>query len=145
MPFSPSVAGRLNPDTIENPTHRPTTTPTNSMEARPVDPVEPTFTGENGERSARTKQGNGDKGGFSTGPTKPTPVWVCWISYPADVPDPNHRAARTPSSLGTSPLSPAVHLSQAPITSRPWKLCPWKLPPGFSVEVESYVSNFFSK
>jgi hypothetical protein len=64
QPFSPPVAGRLNPGTVENSTHRPTTTLASSVEARPVDSVEPRFTGENGEQPVRTKQGNGDRGGF---------------------------------------------------------------------------------
>jgi hypothetical protein len=63
-PFSPPFVGRLNPDTVGNSTHQPTTTLTSSVEAQPVDPVEPRFTGENGERPARTKQGDGDRGGF---------------------------------------------------------------------------------
>jgi hypothetical protein len=170
-PFSPPVAGRLNPDTVGNPTHRPTTTLTSSVEARPVDSVEPRFTGENGERPTRMKQGNGDRGGFSAesgfgnghsmlgrnwvrewtidsrpdlGSRRPdlgTDLglrsnqrnphrcawvygrisWVCWISDLAGVPDPDHRAARSPSSPAISPLLPTV-LSQAPFASRPWKL-----------------------
>jgi hypothetical protein len=157
-PFSSPVAGRLNPNTVGNPTHRPTMTLTSSVEAQPVDPVEPRFTGENGERPARTKQGNGDRGGFPAGSgfgnrrsagsgfgnghsmlgwnwvrewtidSRPdlwtdlgfrtdqrnprTPAWVCWISDPAGVPDPDHRAADTSSSPAISPLLSAV-LSQA--------------------------------
>jgi hypothetical protein len=63
-PIIPPFVGQLNPDTVRNPTHRPTTTLTSSVEARPVDPVEPKFTGENGEWETRTKQGNCDRSGF---------------------------------------------------------------------------------
>jgi hypothetical protein len=55
-PFSPPVVGPLNPYTVLNPTHRPTSRSGWTQ-----------ITGENGERSARTKQGNGNRGGFPAG------------------------------------------------------------------------------
>jgi len=88
---------------------------------------------------SRTKETHAGVRGFPAGSL----AKICWISDPTGVLDLDHRAARTPSSPGISPL---LRPSICPklIASRPWKLRPGKLPPRFSVDVESSVSNFFS-
>jgi hypothetical protein len=94
--------------------------------------------------------------GFSEGPTKPTHIGVGLLDLRNSRPRP--RAARMPSSPRISPLSPAIYLSQAPIAGYPWLLGmeatsmvlgngsygngSYGCPPGFSLDVESYVSNF---